>query len=126
MGLPVISLETVFDNIKEHAGKKSELMHPFYLKVKEMLEAGDRDQLLKDKIALKILRLQDTAQDGFILTDFPNDVKEAELLEEFKGGMNSFVHLSFPDDVMVSIEEKKLSCNHCGRDYHPEVIKNEE
>ena len=58
------------------------------------------------------------------MTDFPRVLKEAELLEEFRGGMNSFVHLSLPDDIMVSIEECKLSCNHCGRDYFSETVKN--
>ena len=39
--------------------------------------------------------------------------------------MNSFVHLSLPDDVMVAIEEIKLACTDCGREYYPEDIKNE-
>ena len=38
--------------------------------------------------------------------------------------MNSFVHLSLPDDIMVSIEECKLSCNQCGRDYFSATVKN--
>jgi len=75
------------------------------LRVKEILDNGDKDQLLKDKVALKILRLTNTGRDGFILSDYPSNLGEAELLEEFRGGMNSFVHLSLPDDVMVKIEE---------------------
>lgn len=35
------------------------------------------------------------------------------------------MHLSLPDDVMVSIETKKLSCNDCGRNYYPEDIVKE-
>ena len=75
---------------------------------------------------MKLLRLTNTGRDGFIMTDFPRVVQEAEMLEEYRGGMNSFVHLSLPDDVMVAIEENKLSCNHCGRHYYNETIVSEE
>jgi len=75
---------------------------------------------------LKLLRLSNTGRDGFILTDFPRSVPEAEMLEEFRGGMNSFVHLSLPDDIMVAIEECKLECSHCGRVYYYETITSEE
>ena len=64
-----------------------------------MLDAGDGDQLIKDKVALKLLRVSNTTREGFILTDFPNNVGEAEMLEEYRGGMNSFVHISVPDDI---------------------------
>ena len=60
------------------------------------------------------------------MTDFPRMVQEAEMLEEFRGGMNAFVHLSVPDDIQVQIEESKMSCNDCGRVYYPEVMMNEE
>ena len=48
------------------------------------------------------------------------------MLEEFKGGMNAFVHLSVPDDVQVAIEETKHICPDSGRLYYPEKIINEE
>ena len=48
------------------------------------------------------------------------------MLEEFRGGMNSFVHLSLPDDIMVQIEQSKQECNHCGRQYYSETIQSEE
>ena len=73
-----------------------------------------------------MLRLTNLGRDGFILTDFPKDVRDAEILEEYRGGVNSFVHLSLPDDVQVAIEETKISCNDCGRNYYPENIVNEE
>jgi hypothetical protein len=41
------------------------------------------------------------------LTDFPNNVPEAESLETFRGGLNAFVHVSLPDDILVDIEENK-------------------
>ena len=126
MGLPVISMQQVLSNISQYAGQHEEYNHPFFLKVKEMVDAGDESQLIKDKVALKLLRLTNNGKEGFILTDFPRYLQEAELLEEFRGGVNSFVHLSLPDDVMVSIEENKLSCNHCGRNYYPEEVRNEQ
>ena len=126
MGLPVLSMEQIYNNISAFAGKTEDFNHPFFLKVKAMIDNGDLDQQIKDKIALKILRLSNTGREGFILTDFPRVVPEAEMLEEFRGGMNSFVHLSFPDDVMVAIEENKMACNHCGRMYYTETIVSQE
>ena len=32
--------------------------------------------------------------------------------------MNSFVHLTLPDEVLVDIEESKISCTDCGRNYY--------
>lgn len=87
-----------------------------------MLDAGDHDQLVADRVALKLLRLNNETKEGFVLTDFPRGLKEAEMLEEYRGGMNSFVHISLPDDVMVTIEESKKACNGCGREYYPEKI----
>ena len=96
------------------------------MKVKEILDAGDYDALVKERVALKLLRVSAAAREGFILTDFPNNVAEAEMLEEYKGGMNAFVHLSVPDDVQVAIEETKAVCQDCSRVYYPEVVHNEE
>ena len=124
MGLPVISMAQVFANIQKFAGQAEELKHPFYLKVKDMLDAGDNDQLIKDKVALKMLRITNTGRDGFILVDYPRNTHEAEMLEEYRGGMNSFVHLSLPDDIMVAIEENKIECEHCGRQYYTETVVN--
>lgn len=126
MGLPVISLAQVMANIQQFAGKTEEFNHPFFLKVKEMLDNKDLDAQLQDKVALKLLRLTNTGREGFILTDFPRNVEEAAMLEEFRGGMNAFVHLSLPDDIQVAIEENKLSCTHCGRVYYTETIISEE
>ena len=41
---------------------------------KEMIDAGDIDQQLKDKLALKLLRISNVGRDGFILKDFPRVV----------------------------------------------------
>ena len=48
------------------------------------------------------------------------------MLEEYRGGMNSFVHLNVPDDIQVMIEETKMQCNDCGRVYYPERIVSDE
>ena len=114
------------DNVQRFAGQSEELKHPFFLKVKDMLDAGDIDQLTKDKVALKLLRLSNTGRDGFIMTDFPRFQAEAEMLEEYRGGMNSFVHLSLPDDIMLAIEETKLTCKHSDRTYYTEDVISEE
>ena len=126
MGLPVISLTQVMDNVSKFAGKTEEFNHPFFLKVKDYIDNEDVDAQIRDKIALKLLRLTNTGRDGFILTDFPRNVPEAEMLEEYRGGMNSFVHLSLPDDIMVAVEESKLQCNDCGRLYYNQPIYSEE
>ena len=118
MGLPVISLAQVMENVSQFAGKTEEFNHPFFLKVKDYVDNGDIDAQIRDKIALKLLRLTNTGRDGFILTDFPRNLPEAEMLEEYRGGMNSFVHISLPDDIMVAVEESKLQCNDCGRLYY--------
>ena len=126
MGLPVISMMQVMENISMYAGKSEEFSHPFFMKVKDYVDNGDLDAQIRDKIALKLLRLTNTGRDGFIMTDFPRNIQEAEMLEEYRGGMNSFVHLSLPDDIMVAIEENKLQCNNCGRHYYNETIVSEE
>ena len=58
-------------------------------------------------MALKLLRVTNATRDGFVLTDFPRVVQEAEMLEEYRGGMNAFVHLSLPEEIQVAVEEAK-------------------
>lgn len=41
------------------------------------------------------------------MTDFPNNAADAEQLESYKGGLNAFVHVSLPDDILMDIEENK-------------------
>jgi hypothetical protein len=66
-------MSQLYENVSVHAGKSDELSHSFFLKVKAMIDNGDGDALLKEKIPLKLLRLSSYAQEGFILTDFPNN-----------------------------------------------------
>ena len=126
LGVPVISMETVFQNVAEQAGKTEEFSHSFFLRVRDMIKAEDMEGLIREKVPLKLLRLSSQAQDGFILTDFPTNVAEAEMMETFRGGLNAFVHVSLPDDILVDIEENKLTCGDCGKVYYPEGIADPE
>ncbi len=90
-----------------------------------MVQAGDHDRIHKEKIPLKLLRLTAATQEGFILTDFPHNVAQAEQLEEYRGGMNAFVHLSLPDEILVDIEESKCKCADCSRMYYKNDIIDE-
>jgi adenylate kinase family enzyme len=78
--------------------------------------------LNKERVYLKLLRVCDHAQDGFVLTDFPTSTKQAELLEEFRGGLNAFVHITLPDDILMAIEDTKIQCGGCGRHYYPDGV----
>ena len=110
LGIPIVSVPQLMQSVVDSHGVDPEFDHPFFEKVKKMVEAGDRENLRKEKIPLKMLRLTSYAQEGFVLIDYPYELGEAELMEEFKGGLNAFVHLSLPDEVLVDIEENKIVC----------------
>jgi len=122
LGIPVVSMSEIIENVVQNAGISAEYNHKFFLKVKDMVNAGDEDAIIREKVALKLLRLTAATQDGFILTDYPNNVAQAELLEEYRGGMNSFVHLTLPDEILVDIEESKIKCGDCHRPYYKNDI----
>jgi adenylate kinase family enzyme len=96
------------------------------LKVRDMIHAGDEESLLKEKVHTKLLRLTAQANHGFVLTNFPSNTPQAEELESYKGGLNAFVHVSLPDDILVDIEESKLKCLDCGRHYYKDDLVNHE
>lgn len=73
-----------------------------------------------------MLRITNSSREGFVLTDFPRNVAEAEMLEEFRGGMNAFVHLNLPEETQVAIEESKYQCADCGRAYYDQDILDSE
>ena len=83
LGVPVISMKTMLTNVAQLAGQTEEFKHPFYMLVKEMMEEEDYEALIKDRIPIKLLSLTAQASDGFVMTDFPQNVSEAEILEEF-------------------------------------------
>lgn len=126
LGVPVISMDQILENVAEQAGKTEEFSHSFFLRVRDMINAGDSDGLAKERVHVKLLRLCDQAQNGFVLTDFPRNIPEAESLETYRGGLNAFVHVSLPDDILVDIEENKHQCSDCGRQYFSETITDNE
>mmetsp|Transcript_24824 Transcript_24824/g.17530 ORF Transcript_24824/g.17530 Transcript_24824/m.17530 type:complete len:124 (+) Transcript_24824:267-638(+) len=87
-----------------------------------MIQENDQDALLREKIPLKLLRLTDTAQDGFLLVDYPQTVEHAALLEEYKGGMNSFVHVGVEDKVLLDIDANRVVCADCDKVFLQENI----
>ena len=78
--------------------------------------------LLKEKIVLKLLQLNESCQDGFVLSDHPDTLGQAQQLEELGGGLNSFVHFTMPEEILVRVEENKYVCLDCGREYQLEDI----
>ena len=75
---------------------------------------------------MKLLRLSPAAQEGLIMIDYPYELNEAELLEEYRGGLNCFVHISLPDEILVDIEETKIVCQDCGKTYYKDDVISEE
>lgn len=73
-----------------------------------------------------MLRLTPHAQRGFVLTDFPRDIAEAEVLETYRNGISAFVHLSLPDEILVDLEENKHVCGDCNKEYQAELIVDQE
>lgn len=126
LGVPVVSMNTILQNVAEQAGKTEEFSHSFFLRVRDMINAQDSEGLVKERVHVKLLRLCSQAQNGFVLTDFPQTVDQAESLETYKGGLNAFVHVSLPDDILVDIEENKHVCQDCGRQYFQETIEDKE
>lgn len=120
-------MNVVIQNVVDRAGKDEDYSHSFFLKVRDMINAGDEEALLKERVHTKLLRLTSSAQRGFVLLGFPENSAQAEELESFRGGLNAFVHVSLPDDVLVDIEESKLECADCNRQYFGrEISKPEE
>lgn len=48
------------------------------------------------------------------------------MLEEYRGGLNAFVHLSLPYEVQAQVEAAKITCDGCGKAYYKEDIVNHE
>ncbi len=110
LGVPILSMEKEFEKVQKLAGNEDH-DHPFYHKVKEILDEGDQETITQEKIGVKLLRIAEYAQEGFILNDFPNSVADAESLEELNGGMNAFVHINMPELFLAQVESAKYECN---------------
>ena len=105
-----MSVPQLLENAAKLSGSDPEFSHPFYQKVAEYVRSGDQDAILNERIPLKLLRLTPAAQEGFVMIDFPYELPQAEMMEEYKGGLNAFVHISLPDEILVDIEETKVVC----------------
>ena len=110
LGVPIVSVPQLLENAAIKSNDNPDYEHPFFRKAGEYLRNGDKDAIIREKIPLKLLRLTPAAQEGLIMVDFPYEPEEAELLEEYRGGMNAFVHVSLPDEILVDIEETKVVC----------------
>jgi len=64
----------LISNVAAQAGTSEEYNHRFFLRVRDMVNAGDHEGIHREKIPIKLLRLSAETQDGFVLTDFPNNV----------------------------------------------------
>ena len=47
-------------------------------------------------------------------------------MEEYRGGLNAFVHITLPDEVLVEIEETKVICQDCGKVHYKDDVVREE
>jgi len=126
LGVPIVSLSQIFSDVEQNTGVNPDYDHPFFKTVQEMIRADDPQALIDEQIAIKLLRLMPHAQEGFLLQDYPRSQGQAELLEQYKGGMNAFVHVSLPDEILVDIEESKIKCSDCNKVYYKEPIISEE
>ena len=126
LGLPLVSVKQMLEDVAKQTGTTSEYSHPFYQAVKKLVQSEDDEMLLKEKIILKLLQLNESCQDGFVLSDHPDTLGQAQQLEEYAGGLNAFVHFSLPEEILVRVEENKYRCLDCGREYQLETIKDPE
>ena len=55
LGIPVLSVRTILKRIQDNAGKDEDYNHAFHIKVKQMLDSGDKEGLIKEKIVAKLL-----------------------------------------------------------------------
>lgn len=75
--------------------------HPFYARARQLLLDNNYQTLIDQRIPLKLLMLHPYTQQGFLLTDFPNNTEEAEMLEEMHGGMNGLLHIWLEKDWLA-------------------------
>jgi hypothetical protein len=48
------------------------------------------------------------------------------MLEDYKGGLNAFIHISLPAEILVEIEESKIRCVGCDKIYYKKDVISEE
>ena len=115
---------------QEVENKNPDYAHPFYKQCYDIIKGEDAEKvgntILTERIPLKLLRLTPEAQEGFVMVDYPSTLAHAHMFEEYKGGLNAFVHLSLPNEILVDIEGTKIICPDSGRVYYKDDIISEE
>lgn len=122
LGVPIVSIPQLIRTAAENYRDKPEYNQRFFEQVSEWYFDNNSEMLRKEKVPLKLLRLAPDAQEGFIMSDYPRDIGTAELMEEYKGGLNAFVHLSLPESVLINIENVRFNCEDCGRNYYVQDV----
>lgn len=95
--------------------------HPFYEWIHNAVKNEDHEAIVREKILLKLLQLEPGYQEGFIV-----DGSQAMALEEYRGGLNAFIHLTLPAEILVEIEESKIECTDCGKVYYKKDVISEQ
>ena len=78
--------------------------------VTKLYQDGDMKAIDRERIMLKLMNLAPDCQEGFIINDYPNSLRSAEVMEEYKGGLNAFVHLTLPDSIIQQVENSRFQC----------------
>jgi hypothetical protein len=108
LGVPILHYGDLIERVLNSKDLGVDYNHPFLESVRHYHETEDYEAMRKEKIILKLLRLAPDAQEGFILNDYPRCAGTAELMEEYKGGLNAFVHLNLPDSVLFNLEANRI------------------
>ena len=61
LGLPIVSVRQLMENVAAKHGNDPDFDHPFFEKVADLVREGDREQLIREKVPLKLLRLTPAA-----------------------------------------------------------------
>ena len=120
LGVPILKPQQLINEAVHNFNTDRKYDHPFFKWIHD--HKDDPEALLREKILIKLLILNQSYGEGFILNDFPNNVDQALMLEDYKGGLNAFVHISLPAEVLVEIEEAKIKCADCHKVYYKNNI----
>jgi len=127
LGIPILQADQMFADYATMYEEGSEAhQKPFFEAVHRMVKEGDKQELCHEKILLKLLRLEPSYNHGFALSDYPRNINEAILMEEYRGGLNAFVHISLPDEILFDIEHTKHKCTGCDKVYYQDDVISEE